>query len=575
MSGSFNVSGLISGMDTESFITQIMQLERQPITRLNSKIEALEEEQDALSALRTTLTTLRNRFQDFRLNSLFNQFTSASSETDVLTSSISGANPAAGSFEVNVTQLASASTAVSNSKLGANINPATALNSSGIAEEITAGSFTINGVTFNVDPATDTLNSILSQVNSSAAGVTATYNASTDKVTLANTAAGDTDIINLGGSDDDSNFLSVLSLTSATQYTNGSGSTELIGTRNLGAVDSGTELVNANFADGAVTAGSFSINGISIAVDPTTDSLSDIISRINNSDANVSASYDGTTDTIRVVSNTLGSRTISFGAAGDTSNFLSIVNLDTATQTAGKDAQFTINGGAVQTRNTNEVADAINGVTLSFLSTGASTVTVSVDDDAIVEDVQELLDAFNAAISELRSVTAKDGALDNDSSMTQIDSYLLSSIFSQVTGISGDFSSLLEIGISTGDDFSSTEVPALELDSEEFLEALRDDRDGVASLFTNDDETGILDTMFDYLDGITGYSGFLNVRSRSNGTIDQQIQGLNDQIDRVEDRLTQREERLRKQFTAMEQMMSNYSTQSSSLSILSSTLSYY
>ena len=74
--------------------------------------------------------------------------------------------------------------------------------------------------------------------------------------------------------------------------------------------------------------------------------------------------------------------------------------------------------------------------------------------------------------------------------------------------------------------------------------------------------------LFDYLDEITGATGFLNSRAKSNGTIDMQIENYNDQIERLEDRLEQKEQRLRKQFTQMEQMVSVYQTQASSLSSL-------
>ena len=112
-----------------------------------------------------------------------------------------------------------------------------------------------------------------------------------------------------------------------------------------------------NLRAGAITAGSFRVNGISITVDPTTDTLMDVIGRINDSDAGVTASYDTSSDSIRVVADTLGSRTMSFQT--DTSNFLDSTYLTTATQQAGNDSQFTINGGPVLTRNTNEVDDAI------------------------------------------------------------------------------------------------------------------------------------------------------------------------------------------------------------------------
>lgn len=570
MSGTFSAGGLISGLDSNTLISQLMAIERAPINRINTRIRTLEDQRTAIRDLRTQLTTLRNRMQDFRLNSVFYAYKTASNEEKVLTSQISGNNPVLGSFEVNIIQMASATVARSSGVIGGNINPSSALSSSGISTAVEEGTFSINGIQFNVNPASDSLNNILGAINASAAGVTATYDASTDKITIANTDPGNTNVINFGANDDTSNFLSAIAVTGATQYTDGSGSTAVLSTRHLGAADVAKEMSAVNFAGGPVTAGFFTINGIQISVDPTSDGVMDVIQRINSSDAGVTASYDSSSDSIRVVSKTLGSRTISFGRAGDTSNFLSIMNLDTATQTAGKDSQFTINGGAVETRNTNEVADAIGGVTLNFLSLGTSTVTVSSDDDKILEGVKTFIEEFNASVATLRSMTASGGNLAGDGGLRNIESYLRQSVFEQIAGISGDFKSLVDIGITTGTDFDSASSAELKLDEDKLRDALRSGRVNVESLFTNSNGTGIADRFFEYLDEATKVTGYLNSRVRTNGTIDQQIKQLNEQIERIEGRLEQRETRLRRQFNRLEQMSSSFQSQSSALSGMSS-----
>ena len=253
-------------------------------------------------------------------------------------------------------------------------------------------------------------------------------------------------------------------------------------TRNLGAIDAGDTLETVNFSEGALTSGTFYINGVEIEVDVTQDSISDVLGVINDSDAGVTASYDTSTDTIRVVSDTLGSRTVKFTTG--TSNFLSIVNLDDAVQEAGSDCEFTINGGDVETRNTNEVSDAIGGVTLDFLSEGTSTVKISSDNDAIVEDIEEFIAAYNEVVAAIDSYMGTDGTLSGDSSIRTIENYLWTTIFGQVSGSSGAYDTLISIGISTGDSFDSTSTSQLELDTEELLEALREDRSSVESLFT-------------------------------------------------------------------------------------------
>lgn len=563
MGGGISAGGLITGIDSGALIRQLMQLERQPILRLQSRIQDLEAQQEAISELRSTLQTLRNAVQDFRFADVFDSFQAQAADTDVLTAQVSGSNPAVGSFTIDVQQLATATVATSNGRIGAAINPAATLDASGINTAITAGVFTINGVAFNVDPATQTLNDILGAINGSGAGITATYDAVSDTVTIENSAPGDTSIVNFGAGDDTSNFLDAIGVDGAYQFTNGNGSTELVSLRPLGTVSTANTLNTVNFGGGALTAGSFNINGVSITVDPSTDTLGQLIVRINSSDAGVTASLDTFSDSIRIVADDPGSRTISF--VSGSSNFLDLTNLTTAIQTAGSDAQFTVNGGPVMTENSNTVTGAISGVTLDLLSIGTTAVTISQDNDAIVEEVRGFVEAFNAAVQQVAELTGEDGALKGDYTIRTTQSFLRSTVFSAISGLGGDFNSLLNVGFSSGDSFDSSAPFQLSFDETEFMNALQEDAGNVSSLFTNDAETGVFDTFFTYLDEITATSGFLNQRSRAGGSLDNRVDLLNDQIERIERRISMRELRLRTQFANLEITVNSLKTQGSAL----------
>lgn len=565
-----SIGGLVSGLDTNNIISQLVALERQPITRLQTRVTQLGREQQAIRDLRTLLTTVRSRAQDFRLSDILQQFQAPSTDDAIVSATVSGDTPAQGAYAINVTQLASATQARSSAPLGAAVNPGVNLNASGLGTAVTAGTFTINGVQLNVNPATDTLNGVLSAINGSGAGVIASYNPATDKITIENATPNDTSIINFGATGDTSNLLAAINVATAVQTTGATGSTEVQSTRNLGAITPGSALNTTNFAGGAVTAGSFSINGVSINVNPAVDSLTDILSRINGSDAQVTANYDATTDTIRVVSRALGSRTINFTSGS--SNFLDVTNLTTATQTAGNDAQFTVNGGPVQTRNGNEVTDAVDGVILNLRSLGTATVTVGYDDDAVIEDVQTFLDSFNEALTGIRSLVGAGGVLENDGSIRLIESELRNIILNSVGGLSGQYSNLLQIGISTGASFDSSQVSLFELDADAFRAALAEDREGVSELFSNGSDTGVGNALEDYLESIVSTQGFLNARSRSGGTIDLSIDSVNSRIELLERRVTAYQARLRAQFTRMEQMVASFQQAGNSLSALGANL---
>jgi flagellar capping protein FliD len=92
----------------------------------------------------------------------------------------------------------------------------------GFQTPVTSGYFTINGVQIQVSNTGDNVNSILQKINASAAGVTATYDANTNQITLTNSSTGAESIV-VGAAGDTSNFLSAAGLTSA------SGATTVVG----------------------------------------------------------------------------------------------------------------------------------------------------------------------------------------------------------------------------------------------------------------------------------------------------------------------------------------------------------
>ncbi|GJQ23903.1 MAG: flagellar filament capping protein FliD [Planctomycetia bacterium] len=115
-----------------------------------------------------------------------------------------------------------------------------------ILTNTTNGSFKINGVSLTYNTNTDTLDSVLSKINSSTANVNAFYDSSLDKVVIKSKSAGSSDTITL--SDVSGNLLSTLKLSDATA-TNGTDSLFTINSTN--SADQITKSTN-----------SFTINGV-------------------------------------------------------------------------------------------------------------------------------------------------------------------------------------------------------------------------------------------------------------------------------------------------------------------------
>jgi len=100
------ISGLASGLDTSSIISELMSVERAPVTRLTGEQEKVEGEQQQLQSVQSSLQQLSFSAAEFSLPSLFetSQSVTSSEPTRVTAASSSGAG--IGGHEVEVTQLA-------------------------------------------------------------------------------------------------------------------------------------------------------------------------------------------------------------------------------------------------------------------------------------------------------------------------------------------------------------------------------------------------------------------------------------------------------------------------------------
>ena len=150
---------------------------------------------------------------------------------------------------------------------------------------IVDGAFNLNGESISV-AAADTLNDIVNRINQSAAGVTAQFNATTERFELTQTVTGSSADIVISG--DTSNLVESAKLDTATTAP--------------GIDPDNVKTLESVAAFSAVQAGAFLVNGESIAVDPSTDNLDTVLARINASDANVRARFNENTQRVQIES---------------------------------------------------------------------------------------------------------------------------------------------------------------------------------------------------------------------------------------------------------------------------------
>ena len=165
--GSFNIGGLASGLDTNSILSQLMQIERTPVVQLQNRQTQLQKVETAWSNIVTKLSALRGSIDAIRDTSKFAGLaTATSSNTDALTVAVTG-SPTPGSVQLVVEQLAYAAQRASGDTEGF-----TSLDSTMGTRQLTIHA---GGEDYVVNPvsADTTLSEFVGQINRSGAPVRA------------------------------------------------------------------------------------------------------------------------------------------------------------------------------------------------------------------------------------------------------------------------------------------------------------------------------------------------------------------------------------------------------------------
>lgn len=586
--GQTQILGL-SGVDTGAIIDAIMELESRPLERLQQKQEKLELTQQLWQEIDDRLEEFRDQLFDLKLRTTFYQFTTDVGDTTVLQASAS-ADARAGTFYVKVESTASATRYESGETIG--VIPDSTTQYQDLDSRVTpvAGTVTINGVEITID-ATDTIDDIVNKINSSGAGVTASYSDTTGKLTLSASSK-----FTLGASTDTSNFLSVFNLSDAPMEWDGL-NYNVVSTAHVGAVSTSRTLSSLASDDGVTfTDGTITINGTSISVSGT-DTLEDVIDRINDSDANVIAFCDTNEDKLVVINKTYGTQGISFDDGG--TGFFKVMGwLDDSTgnditqKNVGNSAKILVSydgtDATATTYYSNSNTVEVDGVTLTLRSTSTDYVRVSVeiDTDSIVQEISDFVENYNELMEYLYNklneepVEDKDwedmtdeekmqGLLKDDASLRKIFNDLRAWITMRVEDV-GEFDALWDVGISTGEnlggDYENMMKGQLEINEDTLRDAIQNHLDDLWKLFnaTEDEDgaDGLINVLYDKVWNYTKFGGYIDQIAGISGRLAREIRDVSDQIMVWAMRLQKRYEQLYREFTAMEQAISYLNMQS-------------
>jgi flagellar hook-associated protein 2 len=218
----------------------------------------------------------------------------------------------------------------------------------------------------------------------------------------------------------------------------------------------------------------------------TNDTLTTLAAYINTQNLGVTAS---------VVTDANGSRLALVSQSTGTPSALAITgnttNLSFDTPTGGTNANLILNGIPFSSTS-NTITGAIPGVTLNLANASPNEtvqVTVGTDTGQITDAINNFVSAYNEVISDINQevtinpTTSAQGPLGTDSSVTNLQSSLLTDAAFSVTGNSG-YVNLASLGINTNNDGTLT------VDSSQLASELSTNPSAVQNFFQNTASTG-------------------------------------------------------------------------------------
>jgi flagellar hook-associated protein 2 len=424
-------AGLGSGIDTQSIVKQLMQIESIPLRRIQARKQEIQARSLLYSGLRERVQGLRTATSALEISSVYGKVKASLSDASVASVSVSG-TPSATSFELAVSKLASSEKLRSGALASADQPLGT------------SGTFLVNGRMVTVET-TDTLQQIAGKISAAGGGVSATVvNGGPGQayLSVAGSATG-------AGARMSFAAVSGTALEDLGLFGGALAARDLVGGNLARGVAFASKGATLQSLTGSAGAGDLMIGGTAVAVDFAADSLQTLADKINAAGAGATAQVvevtSGSTKTYRLE---VSGAEVPAGLSDPDGLWQQLGVLQAAPtnlrQAAG-DAEFTVDGIA-QRSATNLVSGVIEGVTLTLLSGDeaqpkTTTVTLARDPAAVVEAVKKYRDAYNALAdfisqnSKFDKETFATGPLFADSIARQVSNTIFETFSLAATGV--------------------------------------------------------------------------------------------------------------------------------------------
>lgn len=517
----FRFTGLASGLDTESIVDSLMQIEQMKVDKLKQEKQLLEWRRDDYREITNLLRGFYDKYFDIlyaetnmRSPNAYNTYVAKSSKEEYLTVE-ANADAIKKDYQITNISVATAAYSQSTGRVSKDIQGAVTVSDTSGTIELADSSLliTLDGVTKQIKFERNYLPSEFGQefqnLLDEAFGegrINVTFDTDSNNLSLIPGSSASTMTIAGGDAlDSDQGALAGFKIGQSNKINLDS---TLLGLQDQFV----TEL---KFDDENQV--SFKINGKEFTFSGN-KTLRQVISEINASNAGVTLYYSSITDTFRLENKATGAAQGLTFENLDGTNFLAALGLETIEP--GKDAELTIKNGESNitiTRSTNTFT--IDGITYNLKKNfnaandgGNIELTITQDVTQAFENIKSFVEEYNKLIDEINSELkeerfrdyppltdaqkeemsekeielweekAKSGLLRNDSILQNIVYSMRRALVEGVEGISIGLSS---IGITTG---SYIEGGKLHIDESKLKEALQTKGDQVMRLFSQESE---------------------------------------------------------------------------------------
>lgn len=582
------MSGLFSGMDTDSIVSQLMEAKSIKKTRVENKKTKLEWTQDKWKDLNTKLYALyTDKVSEMRLSSSYKTKKVSVSDTSVV--GVSAKSSAVnGSYSLQINNIATANS-VTSAKLkladgeeGSKVTSKTKISELAGGDNLVGKEISINykgkSVSLEVDEETTIDDYVKSLKN---VGISASFDGTQQRL-----------FIMSGTSGEDSNFS--INVVSGAEEQARNGLRELVNYDSLEAEEKDTvDALISNIKNSEPGSNSYkkaveelktmaTASG-SASNEDIDDAISAYRASAKNTDESGSLAALGMTSVIKGV------------AAGDAPEGMAVIK--------GTDSEIVLNGATLKG---SDATMNVNGLTIDLKGrTNGSTVTFSVsnDVDAVYDSIKSFITEYNSILDEMNKLyyanssrgydpltddekaamtdsqvelwenKIKDSLLRRDSTLGGIIDSMKNAMMSSVE-IDGKSYSLSSIGIMTSSDYSEKGKLHIYGDKEDSTYA--DKTDKLRTLLESDPDfvtklmTGVTDKLHEAMQNkMSAKKSISSALTFYNDLqMDSQKKEYEQSIKDWQTRLKSIEDKYYKQFTAMEKAMAQMQSSQSSLSAM-------